>query len=165
MNKGVIQLIGNEIRELLVKEFPDSPSLERQCKRASILFAEVCKGLDIPVSIYSGHISKPGDQIERERGHLWNVVRLDNKSYLVDLTLSQFSSYLGIAVADVVILPDSNEKEASMYLSDGLGEYIYRYDDVRYTLMEKTSKIIKRIQSEEPTKKQCRQLLIGRNQG
>ena len=48
-----------------------------------------------------------------------------------------------------------------MYLSDGLGEYIYRYDDVRYTLMEKTSKIIKRIQSEEPTKNSADNCLLG----
>lgn len=149
MNKGLIQRIGNEIRELLIEEFPDSPSLERQCKRASILFAEVCKKLDIQVSIFSGYISNPGEAVDRERGHIWNVIQYGDDTWLVDLTLSQFSPYLGRDVADVFATSASNKEDTYMYVSDGWDEYMYHHGDVRYTLMAKAFGIAERIQNEQ----------------
>ena len=147
MNQDLIREIGREIRKLLVKEFPDSPNLEKQCKRASILFAEACKQLGIPVSILSGHISKENDNLDREKGHVWNVIQLENEPWVVDLSLTQFSSYLGHEVPSVFLVPASSKKDLYMYTPDGLGEYTYIFGDVRFNLIQSVNQLIDTIKN------------------
>lgn len=138
--QSFIQL-GNQIRFMLLEEFPENPCLKNQCKRASILIDLYCKKNNISCTLLSGHINKDGDLMSRERGHVWSLITFKGETYVFDLTLVQFNAYLDRQVPPVIFSPVQEAYLLYAYKADRFGEYTYHISDIRPNLVQKLDEI------------------------
>lgn len=136
-----IDSVANKIRQILLEEFPNFPDLTYQCKRASILFDLYAKQQSISSYPTAGFITKQGDTNSPERGHVWNIVTIGNESYILDITLTQYQTYLELDVPPIIFMPIGEAIKRYAYCPDGYGEYRYEIWDVRKNLVEKVLQI------------------------
>ena len=141
MEKYEILNIATKIRELLTGEFPDNQLLKNQCKRAAILLDMYFKKKQVNSYPTAGFITIDGDMNNTNRGHVWNIVYLNDGCYLLDITLTQFSQYLQKEVPDIVFLPYQEAIQSYSFKPDGKGKYAYRFDDVRLSLVAKVESL------------------------
>lgn len=142
MDKHKILDIATKIRGFLTEEFPDNKLLKNQCKRAAILVDMYFKKEQVNSYPIAGFITKDGDTNNTSRGHVWNIVYLNDECYLLDITLTQFSQYLQKEVPDIVFLPYQEAIQGYSFKSDGKGKYEYRFDDVRLSLVAKLNSLV-----------------------
>lgn len=141
MEKEQIVKAANEIRRMLLDEFPENPTLDKQCKRATILLDMYFKRKKVKSYPTAGFITKNEDKNDHDRGHVWNIVTIEKIPYLLDVTLTQFQSYLDLKVPEILFMPYEEAREKYSYQPDGKGKYKYRNDDVRFSLVMKVNKI------------------------
>lgn len=143
-----ILTVARIIRETLLEEFPNNLKLEKQCKRASILFDIAGKQVGLDTYPVAGYITKQDDTNDYERGHVWNIVIIDDKEYILDTTLTQFEGYLGCNVPTIVLEEEYTASKRYHYKEDGYGEYEYYQDDVRISLRKSVLNKITNYQKE-----------------
>lgn len=141
MEKHEVLKIARHIRSFLLEEFPKNQNLENQCKRASILLDMYFKKKNVESYPTAGYITVNGDTNDYNRGHVWNIIYINGARYLLDITLTQFSSYLQKEVPDIVLLPYQEALHLYSYKPDGRGKYEYQYDDVRFSLVMKVDNL------------------------
>lgn len=144
MNPKVMTQIGDMIRSILESEYGDV-KLQKQCKRASILFDMACQKLGYETEIKAGYINREGDSFHRERGHIWNTFYWNKQEWILDITLTQFDGYLGKTIPNIICTPKEEAVLEYGYVEDGMGEYVYEKEDVRFLLIQRTLEKLKGI--------------------
>lgn len=126
----------DQIRHLLLREFPESQNLQHQCKRAAILLDLYSRRHGIPSYPTAGFITKDSDANDPSRGHVWTMVPYRDRPYALDITLTQFERYLGFSIPPVLFMPWSAAQRTFGYRPDGGGVYRYDPGDVRASLVD-----------------------------
>ncbi len=124
------------IRDLLLVHFPEKTKLDKQCKRAAILFHLWCQENGIRSRIVSGHIANKQGDFTADNGHVWNKVWLNNSWYIVDSTMTQFEPLLHQKIPDIIYGEETLIYNKFPYREDGKGDYPFHRDDVRFTLIQ-----------------------------
>lgn len=122
------------VRDRLACEFPSNPRLVRQCKRAAILLDLALRELGLGRYTYptAGWVH----HVDREAGHVWNVVSFDGTRYILDVALTQFKPLLKRSVPEIVWGPAREVAAEYKYIPDGRGRYRYDRMDIRPDLVE-----------------------------
>jgi hypothetical protein len=115
------------VRQVLADAFPGRMRHSLQCKRASMLMDVALKRLGVKHQLHSGWIGPREDG----RGHVW--VRVGPN--LLDITLEQYSDYLG-EVPSIVWGPWRPLQDCYQYHWDMAGPWRYHREDIRPDLVE-----------------------------
>lgn len=122
------------IQCVLKKEFPELRKWKGQCKRAGVMLDVYCKKQGIQRRLVSGWIHREGDTGKRERGHVWILIKLKERWYVLDLTLLQFEDYLGMSCPQIIFGPKKDIYERYSYMQDCYGTYRYNKRDFVWSL-------------------------------
>lgn len=141
MTSDEIVRVAGQIRQILLREFPEWPNLKNQCKRAGILLDLYRKRHHSSWYPTAGFITKDLDTNDHQRGHVWTIVHHDHQQYILDVTITQFEEYLKLPVPSVVFMPWRDAQILYGYRPDGYGVYEYEVGDVRSSLIEHVNQI------------------------
>ncbi len=118
------------VRQLLQEEFPNCRQLDLQCKRASVLLAELLGERGVRARVVAGNVSLGGPGLLAE--HVWcGVVEPETgEEFLLDASLSQFENIFGQPVPEVVWGPYEETAERYGYAE---ADFIGRdYDPIEF---------------------------------
>jgi len=139
-----IRRVAKAVRAALLEDFPDRPTLFKQCKRASVLLDQVLGRRGLHVSLRTGYVlgQKGGDRGTAD--HTWCRLKhpQNGRPYLLDVTLTQFADLFGHAVPEIVWGEYRQISRRYGYVEDGQGNWLYDPRDFDLARVEAVEELL-----------------------